>query len=225
MAKKRKSLGLGFPDEVAKVITQGSRIKKESAEWVDFLLPNFRSSDQQMNKKSTWAVTVFVGFCLILFFIIFLRLFHLQIVKGHVNKELADSNRIQVKVIHAPRGVIYDRNGTILAANSPAFRFIDPDTRKSRLITREQALEWEVMNDPASPDLEVDNVRNYPLGEKFAHVVGFTGEISGDQLNSKEYEYSSFSNKNYRQGDRIGKMGVEAQAEKVLRGKDGGEII
>ena len=162
----------------------------------------------------------FSGLCLILFFIIFLRLFHLQIIEGYTNRELADGNRIQVKIIHAPRGVIYDRNNKILAANSPAFRLNNPISvvHKVRFVSRDQALEWEVKNDPRAANLEIDNVRNYPMGEKFAHVLGYMGEISDTQLKGIEF-------KNYRPGDQIGKAGVEAEYEKLLRGVDGGEII
>lgn len=213
MVKRRKSLGYGFPDEVAKVTAKVGHFKKEEPSgWTDFLLPNFRSGQDQIPQKSKWRITVFSIISLVLFFIIFLRLFHLQIVRGSVNRELADNNRIQVKIIHSPRGVIFDRGGRILAANSPAFRL------NSKLITREEALEWEVKNDPRALDLEVDNLRTYPEGEKFAHVVGFTGEISEEQLKTKE-------SRDYRPGDQIGKIGAEAEFEKLLRGVDGGEII
>ncbi len=197
MVKKRKSLGPGF---------------EESSGWTDFLLPNFRPEQEQTVQQSSWRVVFFLIFCIVSFFIIFLRLFSLQIVKGSANRILADGNRIQIKIIHAPRGVIFDRNGKILAANSPAFRL------KTKLITREQALEWEVKNDARVADLEVDNVRTYPEGQKFAHVVGFLGEISQDQLKVSQFQ-------DYNLGDRIGKDGVEAEYERLLRGKDGGEII
>lgn len=229
MIKRKRSLGFGFSDEVVKATDKtGHFQKKDPPEWVDVLLPNFRSTEESAIYKSPWRIIIFSGFSVVLFFIIFLRLFHLQIVEGKQNRELADGNRIQTKVIHAPRGVIYDRNGKILAANSPAFRLNDPASaghksslllrNKVRLVSREQALEWEAKNDPRFLNLEVDNVRNYPLGEQFAHVVGFMGEISGEQLKKEKF-------KNYLAGDRIGQFGLEAQYENFLRGEDGGEII
>ncbi|MDO8573371.1 MAG: penicillin-binding protein 2, partial [Candidatus Daviesbacteria bacterium] len=221
MQKRKKSLGPGFIEEVAKVTSRSGHFQnKNSPEWVDVLLPNFHPLREYFIQRSPWRIIIFAGFSVVLFFIIFLRLFHLQIVEGKQNRELADGNRIQVKIIHAPRGVIYDRNGKILAANSPAFRLNDPAAagHKIRLVSREQAMEWEVKNDPRFLSLEVDNVRNYPLGEQFAHIVGFMGEISEDQLKKVEF-------KNYLAGDRIGQSGLEAQYEKTLRGVDGGEII
>ncbi|MBI2314592.1 penicillin-binding protein 2 [Candidatus Daviesbacteria bacterium] len=221
MARKKRSLGFSFPDELTKVISRQDHFQKNgTTDWADSLLPNFHPGQERLYQKSSWRVAFFIISCLVLFFIIFLRLFHLQIVQGRTNKELADNNRIQVKLIHAPRGVIFDRNGIVLAANSPAFRITTKASgvSKSRFVTREQALEWEVKNDPRLADLEVDNLRTYPKGEQFAHLLGYMGEISDAELQQEEF-------KNYRPGDRIGKSGIEATYEKLLRGIDGGEII
>ncbi|MBI2597140.1 hypothetical protein HYW41_03225 [Candidatus Daviesbacteria bacterium] len=215
MLKKRKFLGFGFPDEVAKVTSKiGHFSKKNESDWVDNLLPNFDPGYTHLT-KSPWLLLPFSASCIILFFIIFIRLFHLQIIEGETNRSLADENRIQIKVIHAQRGVIFDRNGKILAANSPAFRLFEKDLKKVKLISREKALEMEVKKDTRTSDLEVDNVRTYPMAEKFAHVIGYVGEVSQTQLKES----------GYRLGDRIGQIGIEAQYEKLLKGKDGGEII
>lgn len=225
MAQKKRNLGPGFSEEVTKVTAKvgppaGGFKSEEESSWTDFLLPNFHPENQELPKISTWRVVFFLSLCLILFFVIFLRLFHLQIVEGKLNRALADGNRIQVKTIHAPRGVIFDRNGKILAANSPAFRLNNSSSgkTKARFVTREEALEWEVKDDPRVRDLEIDNIRTYPLGAEFAHVVGFMGEISENQLKNQEF-------KDYRPGDAIGQIGIEAKYEKTLRGIDGGEII
>ncbi len=219
MVKKRKSLGFGFPDELAKVTGKTGHFKTGGfSEWKDFLLPNFRGENKELPKISTWRVISFLCLCMVAFFAIFLRLFHLQIIEGQQNRALADGNRIQVKIIHAPRGVIFDRNGKILAANSPAFRLVNGGNKNKKFVTREEALEWEVKGDPRTANLEVDNVRTYPMGEIFAHVVGFMGELSEDQLKNQEF-------KDYRPGDEVGQIGIEAKYEKLLRGRDGGEII
>lgn len=221
MIRKKRNLGPGFSEEVTKVNAKVGHFKdQETSGWTDFLLPNFNPKDDQLTQKSTWRIIFFLIICLVSFFVMFLRLFHLQITEGSTNRSLADGNRIQVKIIHAPRGVIFDRNGKILAANSPAFRLNDPTskTHKARLITREEALGWEVNNDPRFLNLEVDNVRNYPMGEKFAHLIGYMGEISEEALKDKDFY-------NYHPGDQVGKTGVEAEYEKILKGVDGGEII
>lgn len=222
MMRKKRNLGYGFFDEVIKVKDRvGYSPKVKDNDWKDLLLPNFDASFGIRFSKNPWLILPFSSVCLILFFIIFLRLFHLQIVEGRINRELADGNRIQIKVIHAQRGVIFDRNGKILASNSPAFRLLGNFAhggQKARLISREEALGMEVKNDPRSERLEVDNVRTYPMAEKLAHIVGMVGEISETQLKDSQY-------KDYHLGDRIGQVGIEAQYEKLLRGVDGGEIV
>lgn len=220
MIKKRKSLGLGFSDEISKVTGKRTYFKNnaEGADWKDSLIPNFKQQGVGLNLILGWRVTVFAAIILIIFFTLFLKLFNLQIVKGEANRSLADGNRIQIRIIHAPRGVILDREGRVLAANSPAFRLFDEQSKKYRLITREQALELEVKNDPRVQNLEIDNVRTYPQGERMAHILGYVGEISQEQLTSNQFQ-------GYKLGDRIGKSGIEAQYEKVLKGVDGGEIV
>ncbi|MBI2039820.1 penicillin-binding protein 2 [Candidatus Microgenomates bacterium] len=218
---RKKSLGYAFRDELAKVSFPSKKVKNknEDSNWTDYLLPNFGSEFKQTKLVSSPFRTILIlSVCLVIFAIILMRLFHLQIVKGKDNRELADGNRIGVKVIHAPRGVIFDRNGKILAANSPAFRLFDETTQRAKLISREEALEFEVNDDPRAQSLEIDSVRNYPMGEKTAHILGYVGEISQDQLKSGQF-------KGYRMGDRIGLSGIEAQYESLLRGADGGEII
>lgn len=220
MAKKQRSLGLGFKDQVEK-ITRKSRIftDKPEEDWKDNFLVNFHPPQYDLNlMENNWRPVVFLSLTLILFFILFLRLFHLQVVEGKSNRALADSNRIQIKLIHAPRGVIYDRYGRILASNSPGFRLIDPKLNKATVLTRDEALALEVSNDPRANSLEVDSIRSYPYKEVAAHLLGYVGQISPEELRDPRFL-------NYKITDLIGQSGVESYYEDLLRGQDGGEII
>jgi len=49
------------------------------------------------------------------------RLWYLQILQGRYFEEVATGNRIRVLAEAGPRGIIYDRNGEILAFNRPSF--------------------------------------------------------------------------------------------------------
>ena len=112
--KKKSFFGFGFIDELGKVASKKRIFKKiEDTDWKDKLLPNFVPEDTPDRDRGVWRVTFLASIFLICFFALFLKLFHLQVVQGKVNRGLADGNRIQVKVIHAPRGVIFDRNGVI----------------------------------------------------------------------------------------------------------------
>ncbi|MEW6058723.1 MAG: penicillin-binding protein 2 [Actinomycetota bacterium] len=57
-------------------------------------------------------------------------------------------------------------------------------------------------------------VRTYPQGSLAAHVLGYLGQVSPDQLQDPAFEA-------YEPGDRVGKTGVEAEYEHFLRGTDG----
>jgi penicillin-binding protein 2 len=61
---------------------------------------------------------------------------------------------------------------------------------------------------------EVLALREYPAGTIAAHVLGYVGEISAEELKQKRY-------KGYQAGDIIGKAGVELTYDRWLRGRDG----
>jgi penicillin-binding protein 2 len=62
---------------------------------------------------------------------------------------------------------------------------------------------------------EVTPVRGYRYGASGAHVVGWLGEVSPDQLKQKEFQ-------SYRRGDIIGVGGIEKLLDGDLRGRAGG---
>jgi len=66
--------------------------------------------------------------------------------------------------------------------------------------------------------VEAEAVRNYPYGDLAAHLLGYTGEMSDEDLKAR-------ANEGYRLGDVIGQMGVESAFESQLRGEWGGEQV
>ncbi|WP_171509554.1 penicillin-binding transpeptidase domain-containing protein [Niallia circulans] len=60
------------------------------------------------------------------------------------------------------------------------------------------------------------NLRYYPLKEAAAHLIGYIGEVTREDLDK---------NSDLKEGDMIGKAGLERALDKELRGKDGGEIL
>jgi len=49
------------------------------------------------------------------------RMYQLQLVEHEIYTTLSDKNRVQVQSVAPPRGLIYDRNGELLAENRPVF--------------------------------------------------------------------------------------------------------
>lgn len=153
--------------------------------------------------------------------ILLVNLFLVQIIQGEYYQKLSDSNRIRTQIIHAPRGVIFDRNGTPLVYNTPGFRLTkncDPQKDikcETTHLSQEQALPLLAKG---SRDVEVDSLREYRYKEATSHVLGYIGQISEEELKSPEYE-------GYRGNDWVGKSGIEGQYEQQLRGINGKELI
>lgn len=61
---------------------------------------------------------------LISFFLFAARAFDLQILKSEEYQMLAQKNRLRTYSVPAPRGVIYDRNGEVIAQNKPSFNLV-----------------------------------------------------------------------------------------------------
>ncbi|MDQ7031863.1 MAG: penicillin-binding protein 2 [Desulfonauticus sp.] len=62
-----------------------------------------------------------IGGIIFIFLIFSLRLWFLQILKGDYFAKKARDNRTRLVKIYAPRGLIFDRNGKLLAYNEPAY--------------------------------------------------------------------------------------------------------
>ena len=83
----------------------------------------------------------------------------------------------------------------------------------------EEVAQFEVKQDyfPGSRLMVVPR-RFYPYGKIAAHIFGYVGEISREQLDSGEYPGT-------RKGDKVGKYALEKAYDQYLRGKDGGRQV
>lgn len=64
----------------------------------------------------------------------------------------------------------------------------------------------------------IESRREYPYGTLASHVLGYTSEISEEQLKLPEYA-------SYSQGDRIGQKGLEQEYDKEFRGVNGMKLV
>jgi penicillin-binding protein 2 len=71
------------------------------------------------------------------------------------------------------------------------------------------------------PGVRIDEVavREYPSGSVASHVLGYTGEISAEQITE------AGATGGYALGDIVGKTGAEVQFESVLQGDKGRRLI
>lgn len=95
------------------------------------------------------------------FVVMIARMFQLQVVSRDEYRTLADENRLVRIETAAPRGVVYDRNGTILVRNRPSFEialvpeFLPPDDEETDIDEEAQEIERVLLILAADSDKDV----------------------------------------------------------------------
>ncbi len=76
---------------------------------------------QREQRDFTSRVIALFLLALLAIFVLLARMIHLQVADYEKYRTRSDQNRIQVQPIGPPRGLIFDRNGVLLADNRPVF--------------------------------------------------------------------------------------------------------
>ncbi len=140
------------PFKIEKGLTSGGNLRgKYKTTWVE---ESFDSEEETpdglsishtkkyigtgVDAKKIWFSLFVIGLGI---FLIFLRVFQLEIIKGDYYSSLADGNRIRLLPILANRGIIYDRFNRDLIKNIPNFSLaIVPQDFPRNAAEREQIL-------------------------------------------------------------------------------------
>ena len=204
------------------------------------------TSDAIKKKIRIFAILVVVSFlCL------WMRIWYLQILKWQYLTGLSENNRVRMVTLPASRGMIKDRNGETLVSIRPAFNLyltpedarnldssldklaqrisLDREKLKKKIsqtksfkevlikgdIPREEVAFVEE-NNMSLPGIRIraEPLRNYVFNNLASHTLGYLGEISKASL-------ERLKDPAYRQGDFVGKNGLENIYESLLRGKKG----
>lgn len=177
-----------------------------------------------------------------------LRFWQLQIVRSTMYEQLARANHVRPIPESAPRGLILDRYGRIIAENRPSFNLVLDEDRPETLealrdlvgldetdVSTEEYLRQARMG-PAilKEDIPLEEVarvearqlelpgahiqfvprRYYPAGPVAAHIVGYVGRMTEEQLNEDAFEGAE-------PNDYVGQAGVERVYNKLLMGRNG----
>lgn len=148
---------------------------------------------------------------IIVFSLLLVRLFYLQVLRGGYYTQLANNNRLRSTLVPAPRGIIFDDQGRPLVSNSPAFELLK--NGKVQWIDSGQALSLIAQGKKVQSDIQ----RNYLYNDAFAHVLGYVGQISADEVMLPQFS-------GYGVSDFVGKMGLEQEYESELHGTNGKEL-
>lgn len=122
----------------------------------------------------------------------------------------AVAERIE-RLTDLPARVIIERLDAHTGSQFELVRIADVKTETARIIAEDRELFPGVQ-------VDVEARRRYPEGKLMSHVLGWTGRISGP-------EYSRLRDDGYWPEDLLGKAGIEATFEDVLRGTYGVEIV
>ncbi|CAM3698848.1 Penicillin-binding protein 2 [Pseudomonas reidholzensis] len=95
------------------------------------------------NRVVVGAVAIMLLVCVLI-----ARLYYLQIIQYDYHSTLSENNRVHVQPIPPTRGLIFDRNGVIIADNRPSF---------SLTMTRERAGKWQEVLDNIVEVLELSD--------------------------------------------------------------------
>ena len=193
-----------------------------------------------------------VLFFSLLFLGLSLRLFYLQVVRGNYYREQSEEQRTHIIPERAPRGIIYDYKGNVIVGNKTAFvalfyPFAQKKAPPREVIDRLQGIlnkdlapqvdkGWrqgqmvKLANDLTRtemfriqeqrmmlPGISVvrEARREYAAPEANSHLIGYLNEITAREL-------ETLGSEGYRQGERIGRGGLEQTYNGLLRGQDGG---
>ncbi|MEA2474411.1 MAG: penicillin-binding protein 2 [Thermoleophilaceae bacterium] len=87
-----------------------------------------RDNRTPLSPQLAVRVAIIGGVALVLFAIVFFRLWYLQVLSGDRYRAEANNNRVREITVQAPRGRIVDRNGRVLVDNRIAFAVtLSPD--------------------------------------------------------------------------------------------------
>ena len=197
------------------------------------------------------AIAVVVSMALL---VIIGQLWYLQVLEGGRFLDASDKNRIRVRPIAAPRGILFDRNGVPLVDNRPAFTLsIIPrelDNRDAVLgkLSSLLGLSYQEL-DAALERVSSDSflpvrIRRGLTMEDVAKVEEWKLELPGVIVEvepQRAYPTSRFAahllgyvreasdeqmkQGRYRRGELVGQTGLERLLDEFLRGRDGGERI
>ncbi len=204
-----------------------------------------------MNVNRVFVVVVFI-----IFSILILRLWQLQVINYEKYRKLSEQNRIRIVKIPAPRGIIYDRNGIPLVENISSFSVsvsadyadkVDkallskilnipyeemekklkrkpesiylPIRIKEDITFKEIAMLEARKNELPGIIIDIEMRRHYPLGAATAHLVGYLGKITEEQV-TKNPVYQKLPSY-----FMVGQTGLERLFDEKLIGTPGEKII
>ena len=116
------------------------------------------------------------------------RLFQIQISHHEVFAELAQGNRVRIEPLAPTRGLIFDRNGQLLAENLPAWELVAIPEQIADLQASLEALEALELLDPAERDNLIGAVNSHRRFERV--VLANLTESQAARFSARRHQFS-----------------------------------
>lgn len=212
-------------------------------------MTNHRQAD-----KIHASAKVLQGIIVIGLIVLLVRIFQLQIIEYETYTPLSMQNSLRMEVVNPARGLIYDKNGSILVENQPIYSItITParfnaekiplladilqieEEEVQKKITEAQQYSWhrtsrlftEVSFEIFSGIQE--NLWQLPgIGHQIESKRQYPGDVRAAHIMGYLREATReeyLANERIRLGDKIGKSGLEMVYDDYLRGEIGTEYI
>src|SRR3989344_132052 len=166
-------------------------------------------------KTQSWLIWFLRGVVTLGFLVLAGRLVDLQIIRGKYFRVLAEENRIRRVVIVAPRGRSVARGGDVITDNG--------QVQKEVVFEKSGIEKHDAETSESTKSLITEWVRTYPQADVFAHLTGYLGEVSQEELGKVEAQCLEKGPR--KLGALIGRGGLEEKYDCTLRGIDGEELI
>lgn len=123
-------------------------------------------------EESRYAKMMYTAVVLLL--LLAVRLFYMQIMEGSMYQDRADENRIRTMPVAAARGVMYDRNGILMAGSRPAYSVVIPIDRKQSEIPEAEIRSLAALLHLTEADIrkKIDDYKVAFSAVPLAHDVG-----------------------------------------------------
>ena len=191
---------------------------------------------------------------IIIFLILIVSLFRLQIVKGNYFKQIATRNYVRIKTIKPIRGEIYDRQYHPVVTNIPSMnlyiapgKIVDFDSLQMFLIKifpeeyeelqkiinqNRYRLHQDILlinNLSQEKLIKISENNNYypslSIVSETTRNYAYKNHFTGYMGRINEKEYQVLKNQSYALDSMVGKTGLEKQYETILRGNPGRTLL
>ncbi|HEX9190677.1 MAG TPA: penicillin-binding protein 2, partial [Candidatus Deferrimicrobiaceae bacterium] len=221
---------------------------------------NQRIRKREQDPDITQRARILLYIALGVFALLLGRLYWLQVAQYDRYRNLSENNRLRLRTVRAPRGLILDRKGRAIADTQGSFDLVctpvdvqdlEGEIRLLSQIVEFDADEGEIQDKirnarkgnpftaiTVARDLRFEQIsvlefnreslpgftvtveakRSYPYGPAFAHVLGYVGEASPEEMEQSV-------DTRLAMGDLVGKYGLERLMDNVLRGINGGRKV